>query len=147
MDGGPERESAQPPTSDEIRGWLRLRLGKLLEIDASKIQDDEPLASYGLGSVDAVSLSGELEEWLGRPLAPTLAYEYPTIAAISDFLSTPAPARHTTHQGTAPVESGSNPSPVAIVGIGCRFPGANGPAAFWKLLRDGTDAIRTTPPE
>lgn len=38
--------------------------------------------------------------------------------------------------------------PIAIVGIGCRFPGnANNPEAFWKLLRDGTDPIREVPPD
>ncbi len=36
--------------------------------------------------------------------------------------------------------------PIAIVGIGCRLPGASGPDGFWQLLRDGTDAIRTIPP-
>jgi acyl transferase domain-containing protein len=35
--------------------------------------------------------------------------------------------------------------PVAIVGIGCRFPGADGPDAYWRLLRDGVDAIREVP--
>ncbi len=34
---------------------------------------------------------------------------------------------------------------IAIVGIGCRFPGADGPAAFWKLLVDGRDEIREIP--
>ncbi len=35
---------------------------------------------------------------------------------------------------------------IAIVGIGCRFPGADGPDAFWDLLRTGTDAITPVPP-
>ena len=35
--------------------------------------------------------------------------------------------------------------PIAIVGIGCRFPGANNPEAFWRLLRDGVDAIAEVP--
>ena len=36
--------------------------------------------------------------------------------------------------------------PIAIIGIGCRFPGgANGPDAFWDLLREGRDAIREVP--
>jgi len=35
--------------------------------------------------------------------------------------------------------------PIAIVGMGCRFPGANSPEAFWQLLCDGVDAIREVP--
>jgi acyl transferase domain-containing protein/SAM-dependent methyltransferase/acyl carrier protein len=38
--------------------------------------------------------------------------------------------------------------PIAIVGIGCRFPGnANDPEALWRLLRNGFDAITEVPPE
>ena len=36
--------------------------------------------------------------------------------------------------------------PVAIIGMGCRFPGgANSPEAFWRLLTEGRDAIRRVP--
>lgn len=36
--------------------------------------------------------------------------------------------------------------PIAIVGIGCNFPGgAHGPDRFWKLLINGTDAITEVP--
>ncbi len=38
--------------------------------------------------------------------------------------------------------------PVAIIGMGCRFPGdANSPAAYWQMLVDGMDAISEVPPE
>lgn len=38
--------------------------------------------------------------------------------------------------------------PIAIIGIGCRFPGgANDPDAFWRLLCDGVDAITEIPPD
>ena len=37
--------------------------------------------------------------------------------------------------------------PVAIVGIGCHFPGADGPGAFWDMLTRGTDAISEVPPD
>jgi len=37
--------------------------------------------------------------------------------------------------------------PIAIIGIGCRFPGgASDPESFWRLLRDGGDAITLAPP-
>ena len=35
--------------------------------------------------------------------------------------------------------------PIAIIGIGCRFPGAKSPEAFWKLLCNGMDAITQVP--
>ncbi len=37
--------------------------------------------------------------------------------------------------------------PIAIIGIGCRFPGAGGPGEFWKLLSEGRDLVRETPPD
>ena len=38
--------------------------------------------------------------------------------------------------------------PIAIVGLGCRFPGsAVTPQRFWEMLRDGTDAIAEIPRE
>ena len=37
--------------------------------------------------------------------------------------------------------------PIAIIGMGCRFPGAGNPDAYWRLLQDGVDAIREVPPE
>ncbi|MBE9151497.1 polyketide synthase, partial [Coleofasciculus sp. LEGE 07092] len=36
--------------------------------------------------------------------------------------------------------------PLAIIGIGCRFPDAKSPEAFWQLLRNGVDAITEVPP-
>ncbi len=37
--------------------------------------------------------------------------------------------------------------PIAIIGTGCRFPGAENPEEFWKLLHDGVDAISEIPSE
>ncbi len=38
------------------------------------------------------------------------------------------------------------PEPLAIIGLGCRFPGgADDPASFWDLLRGGVDAVSEVP--
>ncbi len=39
-----------------------------------------------------------------------------------------------------------DPGTVAVVGVSCRLPGASDPAEFWRLLREGRDAIGDTPP-
>ncbi|MUH00293.1 acyltransferase domain-containing protein [Scytonema sp. UIC 10036] len=41
----------------------------------------------------------------------------------------------------------SKTEPIAIIGMGCRFPGAKNPQAFWSLLRDGVDAITEISPD
>src|SRR5579864_136010 len=42
---------------------------------------------------------------------------------------------------------GSGAFPIAVIGAACRFPGAGDLAAFWSLLRSGTDAIGPMPEE
>ena len=38
--------------------------------------------------------------------------------------------------------------PIAIIGIGCRFPGGvNDPESFWKLLAEGREAVSDVPPD
>ncbi len=40
------------------------------------------------------------------------------------------------------------PEPIAIIGMGCRFPGgAESPEAFWRVLEEGVDVIKEVPPD
>src|SRR5262245_25484060 len=40
----------------------------------------------------------------------------------------------------------SRTEPIAIIGMGCRVPGgAADPEAYWRLLRDGVDAVKEVP--
>ncbi|WP_392892491.1 SDR family NAD(P)-dependent oxidoreductase [Streptomyces sp. LN699] len=48
-----------------------------------------------------------------------------------------------------PVAAGAHTEKVeqiAVVGLSCRLPGADGPAAFWELLRSGRGAVDEVPP-
>jgi myxalamid-type polyketide synthase MxaE and MxaD len=129
--------------AEVIQDWLVTKLSERLGIETHEIDIREPLASYGLGSTEAVSLAGELAEWLGRKLSAALVYEYPTIEALARHLAeSPDAAEPPT--GAGQKREATN-EPIAIIGVGCRFPGASNPAAFWQLLRDGVDAISEVP--
>ena len=132
-----EDRPAQP--ADDMAGRLRRLLARTLDLSADSIDPTRPFASFGLDSLTATRLAGQLQEELGRPVSPTLVYDYPTLNALAAYLS---------GQATAPSEPAAVASAdaVAIVGIGCRFPGARGPEAFWRLLCDGVDAVTAVPP-
>jgi acyl carrier protein len=46
-----------------------------------------PFDRYGLDSLTAVSLTGDLQDWLGVEVDPTLLYDYPTIEELVKYLS------------------------------------------------------------
>jgi len=131
------------PGAEAIQAWLVSKLSGLLEIEAQEIDVGEPFASYGLGSTELVGLSGELAEWLGRQLPAELAYECPTIEALARRLADSS----SPWQSATEVSREANAEAIAVIGIGCRFPGAKDPRAFWNLLRNGVDAIREVPAE
>jgi acyl transferase domain-containing protein/acyl carrier protein len=133
------------PDAAAIQAWLLAKLSRVLGIEAQELDVREPFASYGLGSTELVSLSGELSEWLGRLLPAELAYECPTIETLARHLAQTADAEQSGIIGGR--DSGASAEPIAIIGIGCRFPGAIDADAFWELLRNGVDAIREVPAE
>jgi len=132
---------------DEIRAWLIRRLSEKLHVDPAAIDTAAPFADFAIDSKEAVLISGDLQRNLGRPLPATLLYEYPTIDHLSEHLAASDKSEAATaHRNGQRVEKTvAADEPIAVVGIGCRFPGANGPAGFWRLLCDGVDAIRDVP--
>lgn len=80
------RRSNNQQREEEIQDWLINRLATWLLLDPEEIDIEQPFASYGLTSITAVTMTGDLEDWLGVELSPTLAYEYPTIAALASRL-------------------------------------------------------------
>src|SRR5262245_16811800 len=133
-------------SSDAIRDWLSERVSQLTTLELTRISHERPLADFGLSSRQAITLAGELQAWLQRELPMSLVYEYPTIAALSAHLASGSQLSTREASPSAPVLEGSSlHEPIAIVGIGCRVPGADSPQAFWDLLRRGADAIGPVP--
>jgi acyl transferase domain-containing protein/acyl-CoA synthetase (AMP-forming)/AMP-acid ligase II/acyl carrier protein len=142
----PATNSIKPaPTAGAIQAWLVAQLARRLSVDPGTLDVREPFARYGLDSASVVSISGELEDWLGRRFSPALAWEYPTIEALAEHL-----AGGPTKDESAFLNGDHHEpelEPVAIIGLSCRFPGARDADSFWRLLRDGVDAVREVPRE
>lgn len=137
--------AAGPRSAAEISAWLIDRLSQDLELPVAELDPAKPFAYYGLDSIHAVRLSTALEEWLGRELAPTIAYEYPSIDILSAHLARTAKNAPAAEQAAENTARPAADEPIAIVGIGCRFPGADGPGEFWRLLSGGVDATSEVP--
>ncbi|EMI54521.1 protein containing AMP-dependent synthetase and ligase [Rhodopirellula sallentina SM41] len=149
----PRSTQADSPQLSTITAWLIEKIAARVKLPIESIDVDEPVARYGLDSVGAVRLAGELSEWLDRDIPATLAYEYPTITGLANHLSgvDSSPALQKAHEKTTQSSHRHNEhhagssGPVAIVGIGCRFPSASNPHEFWNVLRDGIDATGECP--
>ena len=77
----------QPPNAAEIQDWIVDYLAELLEIESEEVDVTIPFDRYGLDSSAAVGLTGDLEDWMGRDIDPTLLYDYPTVEALVQHLS------------------------------------------------------------
>ena len=71
----------------EIVNWLTARISRDIGISPDAIRSDEPLTYHGLDSVQVLTLVGELGDFLGARLHPSIAWKYPTIALLADHLA------------------------------------------------------------
>ncbi|BAU65295.1 hypothetical protein STA3757_26760 [Stanieria sp. NIES-3757] len=70
-----------------IQNWLIKQLAEQLSLDSATISITEPLTRYGLDSIDAVTMVGDIEDVLDVELPSTLFWDYPTIEKSSQFLA------------------------------------------------------------
>ncbi|MEQ1504858.1 MAG: SDR family NAD(P)-dependent oxidoreductase, partial [Myxococcota bacterium] len=98
------------------------------------------LFELGLDSAMAVELAARLRAATGAPLSVTIAFDHPTIAALTAKIV-----------GELPAAPSARPDPtdepIAIIGFSGRFPGAADPEALWELLVAGVDAVGEVPPD
>jgi acyl-CoA synthetase (AMP-forming)/AMP-acid ligase II/acyl carrier protein len=70
----------------EIQTWLAEWLVQCAGVPHDQIDGEKPYAEYGLDSLTAVELSQEIEDALDVRLAPTVAWDYPTLSATASYL-------------------------------------------------------------
>ncbi|WP_413787872.1 amino acid adenylation domain-containing protein [Streptomyces anulatus] len=151
---------ARAATVEVVREvWARV-----LARPADSIGADAPFGSLGGTSLKAMEVLAELEEAFGVTLPPAVIRDHGTVTALAGHLLTVAPgpgasgpeavesAEPRTGGTTAGDPTGPAPNaPVgaatgaAVIGMACRFPGADTPEAFWDLLVDGHDAVTPVP--
>ncbi|WP_374213040.1 type I polyketide synthase [Crossiella sp. SN42] len=133
-------------TEDQARSVRELVSERVAAVlgHQGKVPAERPFQELGFDSLLALRLSRGLSAATGLALPATLAFDYPTVADLTEFLQrelnggTGSPARA---QGPIAVDE-----PIAIVGIGCRFAGGvDGPDALWDLVFNGIDATTEFP--
>lgn len=134
-------------TATELEAHLLERIAEFAELSTEEIDTRRPLEEYGLSSRQAVELSGELEDMLDENLSATMLWEHPTVkqlvTALLDDGPEPGP-QATEHSPADEPDTGA----IAVVGIGCRFPGdVHSAREFWEMLTDGRDVVTEVPAE
>ncbi|MGK7957874.1 MAG: acyl carrier protein [Crocosphaera sp.] len=71
---------------ETVQNWLIKQLAEQLRLDPASIKITEPFTRYGLDSIDAVTLVGDLEDWLDLDLPDTLFWDHPTVEKSANYL-------------------------------------------------------------
>ncbi|HKP56550.1 MAG TPA: beta-ketoacyl synthase N-terminal-like domain-containing protein, partial [Polyangiales bacterium] len=109
--------------------------------EVAHVPPHAPFAELGANSLMALRFRERLQQALGRTLPATLMYDYPTVAAIVDWLQPSA-----AEKSAAPAQRIDPREPIAMVGMACRAPGhVVDPEGYWELLFEGRDAIGAFP--
>ncbi|WP_260338153.1 type I polyketide synthase [Streptomyces sp. Ag109_G2-6] len=100
----------------------------------------------GFDSLAVVRLRTRLTEATGLALPATVAFDHPTPAALAEHLA----ARLAGRDDTADLPRSAGPAdgddPIAIVGMGCRYPGGiASPEDLWELVTADGDAVSAFP--
>ncbi|MFD8727495.1 SDR family NAD(P)-dependent oxidoreductase [Streptomyces sp. NPDC059611] len=146
------RELSALPTTEQTHVLLGLVREHTLEVlratrpGTTTVETGRPFRELGLDSVALVELHTRLSAATGLSLPPTVAFDHPSPAELAAHLRTEAlelPER----DGPAPRPGRHSDDPIAVVGIGCRYPGGvASPEDLWRLVDDGTH-IRDTFPD
>ncbi|WP_228011183.1 type I polyketide synthase [Nonomuraea phyllanthi] len=140
----PERQAAseERPLSEEqaVRVVRQCAAAVLGHASAESVDLDLTFKDLGFDSYSTVEFRDQLNAATGLSLPATLLYSYATPRAVAGHLSSAAP-RPTDDPGVT-----ASDEPIAIVGIGCRFPGGvSSPEDLWRLVAGEVDAVGAFP--
>ncbi len=149
------RADAAHPTGTR---WLIDAAAQVLGTAPELLETDRSLAEYGLDSLMVADLVGLVEAGIGRRVTPEDILEHDTIDALArhfgssahpEPLAEPVRATRARSHARVPRRTGGAAiaEPIAVIGIACRVPQADGPAAFWENLLEGRSAIGAIPAE
>ena len=79
--------AARPRSPEEVQDWMVAYLARILETSPAEIDLDASFEQFALDSVNAIGMTGDLEEWLGVRIDPMTVYDYPTIRSMSRYLA------------------------------------------------------------
>jgi len=98
---GAERDATRPPTLAEqlavappdervdlAEATVRRLLGRVLKMPESRIDGAAPFGSLGLDSLLAIELRNAMEVEVGVKLSATMAWNYPTVVELRDYVLT-----------------------------------------------------------
>ena len=71
----------------ELRAQIRAALARALHLAPETIDDDADFSTLGLPSLEAVMLTGDLEDWLGRPVDAEAAFAHASVARLARHLA------------------------------------------------------------
>ncbi len=138
-------------TPDQLKTAIDGAIGALLrERGQQTYSAGRALMDQGLDSLDLYSLRMSLEQTLGRPLDTDLFFRAPSGTALLRYFNAelfPQPKTPTAEQSrptTVPHQSNDDGG-YAIIGIACRFPGAEDFEAFGDLLAEGREGVTAVP--
>ncbi|WP_452750458.1 type I polyketide synthase [Streptomyces celluloflavus] len=114
---------------------------------ADAVQAQRAFKDLGFDSPAAIDLRNRLAADAGVKLPATVIFDYPNAVELAGhlcelLLGVQDEAAADGAGRVVPMEG----EPIAIIGMGCRYPGgATGPEQFWDLLATGTDAVADFP--
>ncbi|MFF5257264.1 SDR family NAD(P)-dependent oxidoreductase [Streptomyces leeuwenhoekii] len=150
-DGAPWRRRLHGQSEAEqgrlLRRLVREQVATVLKFDsADEVEATHRFQDVGMDSARALELRNRIGAATGLRLPATVVFDHATPAALADHLRTELVGGAADERTEASPQTPSAPEPLAIVGMGCRYPGdVRSAEDLWRLVAEGRDAIGEFP--